>query len=402
MKILLTHNYYRSEAPSGEDNVARAEEKLIRDKGVSVVTFNKFNDEFDSYSLRQKIYASKELIWSSKSYWQIKSLLKIEKPDIAHFHNIFYLISPSVYYACKDTGTPVVQTLHNFRFFCANGLLLRNGKICEDCIGRVPWRSIFFGCNRDSTLYSLPVSLMEIVHHWFKTWNKTVDVYIALSEFSKRKFIEAGLPEEKIFVKPNFLLNPPQPLFKNKGYIVFIGRLSQEKGVLTLIKGIKILQEKSKCFNLSLKIIGDGPQKKELMTKVRRYGIQKIEFLGKKRQEECVGLLRNSSFIVIPSLCYENFPMSIVEALACGKPIIASNIGSIPEIIEDGKTGFLFEPGDPFDLAKKIKWMFENEDACIEMGKNSRAEFERKYTAESNYALLMEIYRKAIKEKRNA
>ena len=402
MKILLIHNYYRSDVPSGEDNVARAEEKLIRDKGGSVVTFNKFNDEFDSYSLWQKIYASKELIWSSKSYRQIKSLLKTEKPDIAHFHNIFYLISPSAYYACQEEKVPVVQTLHNFRFFCANGLLLRNGKICEDCIGRIPWRSIFFGCYRDSKLYSLPVSLMEIVHHYFKTWNKMVDIYIALSEFSKRKFIEAGLPEEKIFVKPNFLLNSPQPLFENGRYIVFIGRLSPEKGVLTLIKGIKILQERSKRFNLSLKIIGDGPQKEELMTKVRRYGIQKIEFLGRKRREECMELLKNSSFVVIPSICYENFPMTIVESFACSKPVVASKIGSIPEIIEDGKTGFLFEPGNALDFAEKVEWMFENEDACIKMGRNSRAEFERKYTAESNYALLMEIYRKAIKEKRNA
>ena len=397
MKILLVHNFYQSSSPSGEDAVFRVEKELLenRGSGVRVATYERHNDEIGKYPFFKKITLPFKTTWSHESYREIKHIIKKEKPDIVHFHNIFYLISPSAYYACKDAGIPAVQTLHNFRLFCVNGLLMRDGGVCEECTGRLPWRGVIHGCYRGSRLYSVPVALMESFHRFMGTWGDKVDAYIALTEFGKRKYIECGLPAEKIFVKPNFLSNPPEPDYSNSEYGAFLGRLSAEKGLDTLIDAVKILQSITPD-HFPVKIIGDGPLRRQLEDRLRAERIKNIELTGRKSFDECMELLKGARFMVMPSVWYECFPMTIREAFACGKPVIASRLGSMAELVEDGRTGFLFEPGSSEDLASKIKWMFENKDACIEMGKNARAEFEAKYTAEKNYEILMGIYEGVI------
>jgi glycosyltransferase involved in cell wall biosynthesis len=394
MKILLVHNFYQSSSPSGEDAVFRNEHELFKKNGIDVITYEKHNDDIKGYGLWDKFLLSFKNIWSRKTYIELKQLLTKEKPDLAHFHNIWYLITPSAYFACKDAGVPVVQTLHNFRMFCVNGLLLRDGKVCEECIGHLPWGGVKHGCYSNSRLYSLPVAVTEGIHSIAGTWKDKVDAYISLTEFSKKKFIECGLPEEKIFVKPNFLLNPPEPSFTYRDYIIFLGRLSHEKGLSILIDSAKVLN--NSAVSLRLKIVGDGPLMKELKDKVKAEKIKGIEFTGRKTFHECMELLRDARCMIMPAVCYENFPMAIREAFACGKPVIASNLGAMAELVDDGKTGLLFEPGDPEDLAAKIRWMLENHDSCIEMGKNARKEFEEKYTAEKNFKILMEIYNNLI------
>jgi glycosyltransferase involved in cell wall biosynthesis len=436
MKILLVHNFYQSSSPSGEDVVFKNEVELLRKNGVEVVTYERYNDDIKDYGLVGKLLLPFTNIWSKKTYNEIKELIKKEKPDIAHFHNIWYLISPSAYYACKDEGVPVVQTLHNFRIFCANGLLLRNGKICEECITiktgkgsevigygdkeektgnrlevignrlKIVNNALRYGCYRNSRVYSLPVAFMEYLHWVKKTWVDKVDAYIALTEFGKKKFIEAGLPSEKIFVKPNFLQNPPEPDYSHQNYAVFLGRLSVEKGLNMLIKAFHYLSHPPSLITsdlssiphlpFHLKIVGDGPLRKQLEDKVRDEELHNIEFTGRKSFFEAMKLLRNSMVMIMPAICYEGFPMAIREAFACGKPVIASRLGAMAELVEDGKTGLLFESGNPVDLAEKIKWLLEHEDACIEMGKNARKVFEEKYTAEKNFEILMEIYSKMI------
>jgi len=386
MKVLMVHNYYQSSAPSGEDIVFKNEVELLKNNNIDVVTHIRHNDEIMNYRLWDKFLLSFNNVWSIRTYNEIKALIKKEKPDIAHFHNIWYLMSPSAYYACKDTGVPVVQTLHNFRLFCVNGLMMRKKKVCEDCLGKVPWRGAVRGCYRNSVFYSTPVVLTEFIHKVAKTWEDKVDAYIALTEFGRRKYIEGGLPKEKIFVKPNFLTNPPEPFSNHKGYAVFLGRLAVEKGLYTLIeawKGIK---------GFSLKIVGDGPLREDLKRLVLKNGIGNIEWTGRKSTQECLELLNGSLFMIIPSQCYECFPMTIREAFACGKPVVASRLGSLAELIEDKKTGLLFEPGNPIDLAAKIRWMIENEERCLEMGRMARTEFEAKYTAQRNFEILMQIY----------
>jgi glycosyltransferase involved in cell wall biosynthesis len=414
MKVLLIHNYYQSSyqssSPSGEDVVFKNEIELLKKNHISVTTYTRHNDEILNFGAFEKLKLPFVNIWSGRTYKEIKELIKKEKPNIAHFHNIWYLISPSVYYACKEVGVPVVQTLHNFRLFCANGLLMRNGKVCEECItsetgdgskvvgGRVKIlkNAIKYECYRNSRVFTLPISVGEYFHWIIGTWINKVDAYIALTNFGRNKFIEAGLPADKVFVKPNFLANPPEPSYTNGGYAVFIGRLSKEKGVHVAIDAIKALSLLDSC-DLMLKVIGDGPLRRDLTESVKMLGVTRyVEFVGRKSFDDCIKLLKNARFLVMPSVCYEGFPLVVRESFACGKPVIASNLGSLAELVEDGKTGLLFEPGNSRDLAKKIKWMVENDDACIEMGKNARKVFEEKYTAERNFKILMSIYEKVL------
>jgi glycosyltransferase involved in cell wall biosynthesis len=402
MKILLVHNFYQSSSPSGEDSVFKNELGLLEKSNINVITYTKHNDKILKYRILNKIKLPFKNIWSLETYREIQSLIKREKPDVAHFHNIWYLISPSAYYACKDMGVAVVQTLHNFRIFCTNGLLLRDENICEECITktsnkfRVIKNALKYKCYKKSRLYSLSVAFTEYIHWINETWINKVDEYIALTKFSKNKFIEAGLPSSKIYVKPNFLLNPPRPNYSHKNYALFIGRLSYEKGINILIDSIKYLNFLFKRINFKIKIIGDGPLKAYMENLILVSDIKNIEFLGLKNNNECIELLKDAKFLILPSICYEVFPMVVIEAFACGKPVIASNLGALAELIEDGRTGLLFEPRNPIDLAKKINFMIENEDLYVQMCKNAREEFETKYTAERNFEILMQIYNNVI------
>lgn len=386
MKILLIHNYYRSSSPSGEDIVFKNEVELLKKKGIQVVTFEKHNDE-----IRNKFKVAFNTIWSMGTYKKLKEILKKEKPDIVHFHNIWYLISPSAYYACKDLGIPVVQTLHNFRFFCINGLLMRNGSVCEECIGKFPWRGIKYGCYRNSKIFSIPIALSDSLHKLLNTLEKNIDAFISLTYFAKRKFIECGLPEEKIFIKPNFLVEDPNPNYENGGYALFVGRLSREKGIMTLLKAWKDIN------GLSLKIVGDGPMKNDVVEYIEKHKLKNIHLSGRLSHNDVIDCMKKSMFVIFPSECYEGFPMTIAESYACGKPVVASNLGAMAELVEDGKTGLLFKPGNPGDLAEKIQWMIKNEDACVQMGKNARRVFEEKYTADKNFEILIGIYEKVIR-----
>jgi glycosyltransferase involved in cell wall biosynthesis len=395
VEILLFHNFYQSSSPSGEDAVYDREVEMLRTGDVETIRYERHNDE-----IRNRLHVAFGAVWSRRTYREITSLIHKEKPDIAHFHNIWYLISPSAYYACKEAGVPVVQTLHNFRMFCANGLLLRDGKTCEDCVGRVQWRGIAHGCYHNSRLYSLPVAFTEMVHRRGGTWVNAVDAYIALTEFGKKKFIECGLPAEKIYVKPNFLSAPRFSLSSPDNYAVFIGRLSREKGVDVLLDALHTLKSSHphNFSSFSLKIVGDGSMRQEFEKRIEdgKLGTE-IECVGRKSHDECLDIISKARFMVMPSVCYENFPLTIPEAFACGKPVIASNLGAMAEIVEHSKTGLLFEPGNPAELADAMKWMIENPEECARMGGNARAEFEAKYTAERNFDMLMGIYAEVMK-----
>jgi glycosyltransferase involved in cell wall biosynthesis len=394
MKVLLVHNFYRSSSPSGEDAVFRSERELLKKNGIDVITYEKHNDEITDCGLWDRFLLPFRNIWSPKTYRELKTLIEREKPDLAHFHNIWYLITPSAYSACKDAGIPVVQTLHNFRMFCANGLLLRDSQVCEKCIGTLPWRGARYGCYDNSRLYSIPIALTESIHSIAGTWKNKIDAFIALTRFGKEKFIACSLPEKKIFVKPNFLSYPPEPSFCHKDYVISLGRLSHEKGVAILIDAAVRLKDSP--AHLRVRIVGDGPSRKELEDRVESEKISRVEFTGRRNFDECMALMKDARFMVMPAICYENFPMAIIEAFACGKPVIASRLGAMAELVQDGKMGLLFEPGNAEDLAAKMKRMIESEEACIEMGKNAREEFESKYTAEKNFEILMNIYKAAM------
>lgn len=389
MKVLIVHNEYQNRG--GEDSVVDAESRLLVAAGHCVVHYRRTNRDISAQSIIQQASLAANTIWSRDSHLGIRELIKREQPEVAHFHNTFPLISPSGYGACREAGIPVVQTLHNYRLLCAGANLLRNGQPCEDCIGKwSSWPSVVHGCYRESRATTGVVAAMHAVHRTLRTWRENVDVYVALSDFARRKFVQGGLPEEKIIVKGNFV-DPDPGCRKGLGeYAIYVGRLSAEKGVKQLLDAWKLAAPP-----LSLRIVGDGPLREQSKADGKMPGLENVEFLGYLDHERVLDTIKNARFLVLPSQCYEAFPMVIAEAYACGVPVIAANHGATAELVEDGRTGILFKPGDSEDLAAKIKWACQNSARLEEMGSAARAKFVSQYGAEANLAKLLRIYNRA-------
>lgn len=394
MKVLLVHCFYRSSAPSGEDSVYRNEKKLLEDNGYKVITYEKFNDDLNNNSFFKKIAAGFEFIWSLQAFREITEIIKNEKPDIAHFHNIFPQISTSAYLACKKNGVPVIQTLHNFRYICPAGLLQRNSKPCEKCIDKSLVFSLIHKCYRNSYIATLPMAAMIGFNKATDSFSKNVNRYIALTNFGKSRFIAGGFPQEKICVKPNFINHIENNEHHLGEYVLYVGRLTQEKGVMTLIEACK------KTKHIPLKIVGDG----ELRSKLESISIQydlNVEFLGYQNKDFVMSMLKKSRFLVLPSECYEGFPVTVVEAFASGKPVVGSKIGSLDEIIEENITGSKFTFGSSDALADCIQNMWEDIDKLKTMSENARFSFENKYNPSINFSILSSIYNDAITEHKN-
>ncbi len=383
----MGHNYYRE--PGGEDESFHAEKSLLIDNGHQVITFVRSNDSILENGLTNKIRLFSNVIWSRDNYREIVKLIKMERPQVAHFQNIFPLISPSSYYACKEEGIPVVQTLRNYRLICSNGYFLRSGRVCEDCMGKkFPWPGVVHACYRNSRPQTMAVASMLYYHRMKDTWESRVDLYISLSEFSRSKFIESGLSPEKIVVKPNYISDPG--LGGRSGqYIVFAGRLSGEKGIETFVRALKRLP------NVKAKILGEGPLGNPIHKYVAENNI-KADVLGRLPKEQVIEIIKGSVLLVFPSLLYETFGRTIIEAFACGVPVIASRLGAMAELIRDQETGLLFKPGDSIDLAEKINWLWNHPGDVTRLGHAARLEYEKKFTPERNYELLMDIYERVL------
>lgn len=378
MRILIVHNAYQLKG--GEDTVVESELALLRAQGVDVAEYRRDNDDINGMS---RLSLVKNTLWSDRTEDEIAHLIKNFVPDVIHAHNTFPLISPSLYWAAKRGGIPVVQTLHNFRQSCLSGVFLREGMVCEDCMGRLPWRGVVRKCYRGSSAQSAVLAGMLALHRGLGTYRDKVTRYIALSEFSRNKFIECGFRPESIVVKPNFVDFPVPDKSHRKGFL-YVGRLSVEKGVHTLVKAVTLLN------NFELRVAGDGPEAYLLD------GVADVTRLGNISSDTVRREMNTAVALVLPSICYESFPRTIVEAFASGLPVIASRIGAMAELIEDGKTGLLFDPGSAEDLARKIVWAETNPKAMLLMGTNARREYEAKYTSEQNFGQLMAIYAEAI------
>jgi glycosyltransferase involved in cell wall biosynthesis len=396
MKILLVHNAYQH--PGGEDNVFNAERDLLAAAGHSVTTYLRHNDDISADGFFSSAKLATQTIWSQDSYRALGGLLRESRPDIVHFHNTFPLISPAAYYACAKAGVPMVQTLHNYRLVCPGSMLLRDGIVCEKCLGRsIPWPGIAHACYRGSRAVTSAVATMLTVHNVLGTWQHRVNAYIALTEFARRKFVEAGFCHERIVVKPNFVsLDPGRPV-KKGDYALFVGRLSEEKGLRVLLHSWSELSNV-----IPLKIAGDGPLRDEMENLAQRTGLKSVSFLGRLRSSDTVNLMRGARFLVFPSLWFEGFPLTIAEAFACGAPVIASNLGAMCEIVEDGKTGLHFKVGDSVDLASKVEWAWIHPGDLEVMGRAAQAEYEAKYTPKRNYQMLIEIYQSVIRQRAGA
>jgi glycosyltransferase involved in cell wall biosynthesis len=390
MKVLLVHNHYQQ--PGGEDTSMLAEEGVLRAAGHWVVEYIRHNDEIKDYGLGSKATLPLRTVWAWDSYREIKALLARERPDLAHFQNTFPLISPAAYYACREAGVPVVQTLRNYRLLCPAATFLNHGRLCEACVEHSLWRAVAHGCYRGSRAATATTALMLAVHRWLGTWTRLVDCYIALTEFGRRKFIEGGLPAEKIAVKANFVHPDPGAREGRGEYALFVGRLSEEKGLQTLLTAWVRLNNR-----ISLEIVGDGPLRPTLQNETQRRMMGSIHFCGWMPRDRTLAAIKQARFLVFPSEWYEGFPVTIAEAFACGVPVICSRLGAMQEIVADGRTGLHFSPGNADDLAAKVEWAWAHPEEMAAMGRAARAEYEAKYTAERNYQMLMDIYRRVIK-----
>lgn len=384
MKIALVHNFYQQ--PGGEEQVFAAEGALLEAHGHEVARYTVHNDEVKALG---KMALAKSAIWNTEHYRKTRAFFHQAKPDVVHVHNTLPLISPAVYYAAHAEGAAVVQTLHNFRYSCVNGLFFREGRVCEDCLGKtVPLPGVRHACYRQSRAASAAVASMLGYHKLRGTYQNEVDQYIALTEFSRAKFVEMGLPADKLSVKPNFVAPDAGPGSGQGGYALFAGRLSAEKGIATLLEAWQALGHR-----IPLKIVGDGP----LGDSVRAASaIPGIEWLGRKSREVVLELMGEAKMLVFPSGWYEGFPMTIVEALTMGTPIIASAVGNMASLIEHKRTGLHFEPGNASDLARQVLWALDSPRAWAQMRLEARLEFENKYTASVNHERLMDIYSRAV------
>lgn len=392
VKILIVHNSYQQ--PGGEDVARDAESRLLRRAGHVVIEYSRSNFDLLGAPVPGQISLAAGTIWSRRTFREMRTLLAREKPHVAHFHNTFPLISPSAYYACADAGVPVVQTLHNYRLLCPAATFFRNGRTCEKCLLRaIAWPAAFHACYRNNRGASSVAAVMPAAHRAIGTWRRKVAVYVALSEFARQKFIEGGLPAEKIVVKPNFVEHDGRAKDTPGDYALYLGRLSAEKGIRVLLSAWNRLQSR-----IPVKIAGDGPLRDELFAQIaRESGESSIEWLGAVPHAQIAALLRDARFLVVPSVCFENFPLAIAEAFACGVPVIASRLGACAEIVEDSVRGLLFTPADARDLGEKVVWAWNHPQDLARMGASARAEYESKFNAAAALRHLEAIYDRALR-----
>ena len=378
-RVLLVHNAYQH--AGGEDGVVAAELALLRGKGHEVVELRRDNDAIGGMG---RLSLAAQTLWSGATHAQALALLRQHRPAVVHVHNTLPLVSPSLYWACAKAGVPVVQTLHNFRLACPQAMFLRDGKVCERCLGHAPWPAVVHGCYRESRAQTAVVAGMLMLHRGLRTFEQKVTRYIALNEFCRAKFIQAGLPAQRVAVKPNFADMARAPDGQARQGFLFVGRLSAEKGVETLGRAWQA------GSGMQLRVIGTGPEAARLDAQAR------VEMLGAKTPAQVQAEMHTALALVLPSICYENFPRTLVEAFACGLPVIASRIGALAELVEDGQTGLLFEPGDAQDLSRVLRWAQAHPAEMAVMGANARARYEAHYTPDINYTQLRAIYRAAI------
>jgi glycosyltransferase involved in cell wall biosynthesis len=384
MRILKVHNYYTGSG--GEDTVFHGETALLREHGHEVLEYLEFNKKIESMHIA---VVALQTVWSHSSYQKLKDFLQVRKPQVVHFHNTFPLISPAGYYACNDLKIPVVQTLDNQRLICPAASFYRDGKLCLDCLGKTPpWPGVLHACYHNSSLHTAVVASMLTAHRWMGTWQQKVDLFLCSTNFYRDLFVQAGLPARKIVVMPHFVSNesPSDSTQKTGEYALFVGRLDPEKGVKTLLEAWRHLE-------IPLKLRGNGLLDNAARAFVRQHDMKQVEFLERLEEHELSDVIRNARFLVVPSEgYYETFGMVIIEAYSRGVPVVASNIGVVPELVSDQQTGLLFEAGNAPDLARNAGWMWDHPEQASLMGRNGLVLYRERFTPEQCYTTLLDVY----------
>jgi glycosyltransferase involved in cell wall biosynthesis len=388
VRLLLVHNHYQQ--PGGEDRVYYAEAELLRERGHTVAQYSEHNDRIRRGNSAR---VALETIWSERSKRQLARVLADFRPDVAHFHNTFPLISPAAYYACHAAGVPVVQTMHNYRLGCPQASFFRDNRICEDCRAKTfAWPGIVHACYRGSRATTAVIALMNAAHRLQGTWLKRVDAYIALSEFARRKLIDIGLPANKVAVKGNFVHPDPGVGNHDGRYMLFVGRLVAEKGILTLLNAWARL-----ASPIPLKIVGTGPLAAQVAQAASK--LPGVEWLGPRSTTQVLDLMGDASALLFPSEWHEPFGLVAVESFAKATPVIGAQSGALPELIEHRTNGLLYRQGAT-QLAETVEWAASHPVELAHMGRQARLTFQAKHTADRSYDALVDIYERCMAARR--
>jgi glycosyltransferase involved in cell wall biosynthesis len=391
-RVMQVHTRYRQ--PGGEDRVVEAERRLLEEAGIEVAQVLFDNAELrESRSLGSDLRLAASTIWSRSAKRRVRAALAAHKPQVMHVHNTFAAASPSVYAAAAAYGVPVVQTLHNYRFACPSATAFRDGRACTDCVGRlIAWPGVIHACVRGSRAQSAVAATTLAAHRALGTFDRGIDTYVALTSFQRQLLVDGGLPADRTRVVPNFLEPDPGPGSGPRKGILFVGRLAEEKGIATLLRAAELLPG-------NMTVAGDGPLA-PLVEAAAAAG--QVRYLGSLGPAGVAGELRDAAALAIPSIWFEGFPMVVVEAYAAGTPIIASRIGSLAGIVEDGVTGLLVEPADAVQLSERVSWAVEHPAELARMGAQARERYQSRYRGEAHLDSLLDVYATAIRHRRHA
>ncbi len=394
MKILAIHNFHRKGSASGDDQVFKSETALLEEYGHTVIKYNVCNDEFDNAGALGKVVSTFGMLWSFKNYNNVEKIIKQEKPDIVHVHTFFPLLSPSILYAAKRNGCKVVATLHDTRFICPCATSLRGTELCNKCGDGHYLRMCKYGCFKGSKLQSLLVAGIFKYHRVRKTFYNQIDKYICLNENQIRLLKEIGFDGNKIVKKYNFVpdvqanLKPIQLDDIPERYVVFYGRIGEEKGIRILMR---IWDE---IKDIPLVVMGTGPLENEF--KEWANNKENVYFLGYTQHEKCLSIVKGSEFVVFPSIWYEGCSMVEIETESLGRGLVATDLGFSCEAIENGVNGFKIRLGDIQGFKNQIESLWNDPELCKTIGANARIDYDQKYVPEMNYEELNSIYKDVL------
>jgi len=393
LRILLVHERYRQYG--GEDAVFDAQVRLFQQRGHPVERVEVDNDEIDERGLRSRLELAAATIWSREGIRRVRRAVEAFGPDVVHVHNTFPLLSPAIYSPVRALGPAVVQTLHNYRLVCPSGILYRDGHPCQDCIGqplRLP--GIIHRCYRDSALASATVAAMLTVHRLRRTWRTDVDAFVALAEFARERLVDGGVPRSRTYVVPNFVEDRGAAPESGGADVLFVGRLTEDKGVLTLLEAWQLADGAGG----GLRIAGDGPLRERVLAAADADAT--VTYLGAIPPERVRAEMSAARAVVVPSEWYEVCPMTVLEALAVGRPVIATRHGALAELITDGVTGLHVRPSDPRDLARSLKTLRQDAPRARAMGTAARQAFEARFTPDIAYSSLIGVFDQARHHRR--
>ncbi|PRY11225.1 glycosyltransferase involved in cell wall biosynthesis [Pontibacter ummariensis] len=392
MRILIIHNHYKQ--TGGEDTVFFAEIALLEEHGHTVETLTFSNNDVNSAA--EKLQAALGVVYNYKGARAVDERIKLFKPDVVHVHNFFPLLSPAVFYVCQKHQVPVVMTLHNYRLICPSTYLHYHGKVHLENVQKVfPLKPIKDGAYRDSSFQTASVVLTTGLHKLLGTWRNKVNLFIALTPGAAALFQNSSLQlkPEQLVVKPNFTADLGLGAEEREEYFLYVGRLSPEKGLETLL-------EAQALRSFKLKVIGDGPLREAVEAHAAKYPA--LEYLGYQKRDRVVEELKRARGLIFPSEWPEMFGMSIIEAFSTATPVIAARIGGGEYLVQDGCNGLHYQPGDARDLANKVKELEQNKSYALGLGKSARQDYLHHYTPEVNYQLLLNIYQRALGQKKES